>query len=128
MSSAWSLRGRTGGVLLVLVLMAGACTAGSEAPARGTPAYRVIATQGMSKFVVVAPSVASSRDSLAPIVADLCGQDQFCNLLFWEEESRAARRFPMSDDEMAALVSKYERNRTTRHDRYVRWSDGESLP
>ena len=73
---------------------------------------------GITHFVVAPESVMSDRDGVLAYARRMCadGDDQVCFVFFWTDESKAARRFPMTDTQGDAMVASYNRNRSTGND------------
>jgi hypothetical protein len=68
----------------------------------------------VTHFVVAPESVMHERNEVLAYSRGLCADDdQVCSVLYWTEESKAARGFPITDKEAEAIVATYTRNRST---------------
>ena len=69
-------------------------------------------------FVVAPESVMVDRNVVIAYSRRACGDpdEQVCFVFFWTKESKAARGFPLSDDQADAIVASYNRNRSTGND------------
>jgi hypothetical protein len=65
-------------------------------------------------FVVASDSVLHARGAVLAYAQRVCvDEDQVCSVLFWSEESKAAKGFPISEQQTDAIVASYSRNRST---------------
>src|SRR5690349_979939 len=67
--------------------------------------------------VVATESVMHERDAVQANSRHLCaGEERVWSVLYWTDESRAARGFPVTERQANAIVASYKRNRSTGHD------------
>lgn len=99
-------------LLLVLVLGSGVAQAGD---------YKEVGRQGLAHMVVVPGANWRNQDVYRIAVADLCGRQSICMVMFWHDATKAARRLPMTDAQVAAKVAQWSYNGNTGH-RDWQWS------
>lgn len=92
--------------LLALALAA----SGANAQSR-RPAFEKVGVDRFHHFVVISEKTAHDRNSVLAIARDICqGGGNLCLVHFWTSKRTAARRIPMTDDQVNRLVASYMRN------------------
>jgi hypothetical protein len=72
-----------------------------------------LGTSGAVHFVVVSTPVAKSDDGLRRVARNICDGASVCAVRFWLNETQAARRLPMSDEQASHEYASYAVNRNT---------------
>ena len=90
-----------------LALVAGC---GSTSSARYTVVGKIDQGASITKFLVVDPG--ATRSDLKEIAGNACGQSRnYCHLLFWDSQAKAATGFPLSEQQVASQLGWYKVNR-----------------
>jgi hypothetical protein len=81
---------------------------------------------GITHFVVAPESAMSNRRAMLAYSRRACaaGDEQICFVLFWPNESNAARGFPLTSGQADAMVASYTRNRSTGYDDFQCYNFG----
>ena len=102
-------------VFAAMLMVTFGCTA--DAPqnqaqeARAEPApYEIIANQGNSYFVYVAPEVLEDRFAVAQALQDLFGPNRNIQVHIFDNRFRTPRAFPMTDRQMLHWRANYSNN------------------
>ncbi len=92
--------------LLVLTLATGEATAQSR-----RPDFQKVGTHGLQHFVVIADKTARDKKRVVAIAEEICRSGgNICAVHFWTSKAAAARRIPMTDEQVNQLVASYMRN------------------
>ena len=84
----------------------------SMAPEQGsTKAWKLVGMIGRHHIVVIDKK--ASKDVYRLAIADLCGVRSWCKVMFWDDESLAPKKFPMTDAQVDGQVAGWIRNAST---------------
>lgn len=94
-------------LILALPLLA---SCGTASPVPYTVVGKIDQGASITKFLVVNPG--ATRSDLKEIAGNACGQSRnYCHLLFWDSQAKAATGFPLSDQQVASQLGWYKVNR-----------------
>lgn len=86
--------------------------------------FERVGVQGNFHFVRIDAALASDRETYRQAIAEIAGAAPLVKILFWSDRTMIPARLPMSDEEAAAQVADYSRNRNTGRDRLLIFARG----
>jgi len=95
----------------------------TEAPAYTNtphePQYKIIAQQAIHYMIVIDTDYKTDRQVLLKISKEICNGQDICVVMFWDDESKAAKSLPMTDQQVYDKVAHYNLNKNTNLDRLL---------
>ncbi len=88
------------------------------------PPFMIVATQGIDNMIVIDPKYKSDKQVLLAISKQICGGQDICVVLLWDDESKAATSMPMTDQQVNDQIAQYNINKNTGLDRLLLCNQG----
>lgn len=110
---------------LLLVLLITACGNKEQAKPQG---YELLSSQNGHYFVYVEPAISSNKSTLTVIANYVCKVESICIVMFWSNQSQAAKELPMSDAQVNAQVAHFNLNNNTGLYRLMLCNNGNCNP
>jgi hypothetical protein len=86
--------------------------------------YTIVAKQTIDHMVVIDPKYSTDKQVLLEISREICNGKDICVVMFWDDENKAARSIPMTDQQVFDKVAQYNINKNSGLDRLLFCTQG----
>jgi len=73
------------------------------------------------RFVLINPEQVNNEQTYRNAIASVCGSDRICTVGFWTDETKMAKKLPITPEQDKAEVADWSFNRKTNHAKLL-WS------
>ena len=94
--------------------------AGGTATAAGQ-GWELKGRQKAYRFVLINPEQVNNEETYRNAIANVCGSDRICTIGFWTDETKMAKKLPITPEQDKAQVADWSFNRKTNHAKLL-WS------
>lgn len=96
----------------------------TEVPTVEQPTYVEVGSQGKEHFIVIDSKYNTDKETLRSLSNTICGSQDVCIVIFWNDKSLAATVLPLTDEQVNAEVAWYNRNKNSGNDELLLCKNG----